>query len=113
MENTLPENRKKEANMDRSDRYINKMNGQRSVRANTEAPYRDYFAEIVAFLCGVISHYAFRFAASVSGFVTVLLFALGIAGGIETEVLPLACGVPLGVMLLCILALLNKARKQD
>ena len=102
---------KQEANMDRSSRYINKMNEQRNARADTEAPYRDYFAELIALICGVVSHYAFRFAASVSGFVTVLLFTLGIAGGIETEVLPLACGIPLGIMLLCILALLNKARK--
>ena len=108
--------------MYRSGRYINEMNRQSCVRASavvreetvrkvTEAPYRDYFAEAVAFIFRVISHYAFRFAASVAGFVTVLLFTLGVAGGIELEILPLACGAPLGVMLLCILTLLNKARK--
>ena len=79
--------------------------------AVNEAPYRDYFAEAVAFIWCLISHYAFRFAASAAGFVAVLLFTIGIAGGIELEVLPLACGIPLGVMLLCILGLLNKARK--
>ena len=108
--------------MDRRGRYINEMNSQKCARASavvkaetvikvTEAPYRDYFAEALAFIFGVISHYAFRFAASVAGFLTVLLFTLGIAGGIELEILPLACGAPLGVMLLCILTLLNKARK--
>ena len=108
--------------MDRSSRYINEMNGQRSAstsavlkaktaREITDAPYRDYFAEALAFIFRVISHYAFRFTASVAGFVTVLLFTLGVAGGIELEVLPLACGVPLGVMLICILSLLNKSRK--
>ena len=109
--------------MDRSSRYINEMNRQGYARASavvkaeaarelTEAPYRDYFAEALAFVCRLLSHYAFRFAASAAGFVTVLLFTLGVAGGIELEFLPLACGAPLGVMLLCILSLLNKARKK-
>ena len=111
-----------EANMDRCGRYSDRINEQGSAKRPTavkaqnprelaDTPYRDYFAEALAFVLSMISHYAFRFAASVAGFVTVLLFTVGIAGGIELEVLPLACGVPLGVMLLCILTLLNKARK--
>lgn len=107
--------------MDRSGRYINEMNKRcaevsvalkaEKAREIAEVPYRDYFAEALAFIYRLISHYAFRFAASVAGFVAVLLFTLGIAGGIELEIIPLACGIPLGVMLLCLLMLLNKARK--
>ena len=108
--------------MDRCGRYSDRINAQASTRKATvvrsqsarelaDSSYRDYFAEVIAFVFSLVTHYAFRFAASVAGFVTVLLFTLGIVGGIELEILPLACGVPLGVMLLCILGLLNKARK--
>lgn len=106
--------------MNRYNGRINKMNGAKgecvavrkaqAVRA-AETGYRDYFAEALSFICRLLSHYAFRFAASAVGFISVLVFTLGIAGGIQLEVLSLACGVPMCVMLLCILALLNKARK--
>ena len=106
--------------MDRYNGRISKMNGTaaecvaarktEAARA-AEAGYRDYFAEALAFVCRVLSHYAFRFAFSAVGFISVLVFTLGIAGGIQLEALSLACGIPMCVMLLCILGFLNKARK--
>ncbi len=90
--------------MDRSNKYL-------STIENSDAGYRDYFAEFVALIVRAISSVAFCNIASLVCFISAFLLTLGVVGGIERNVITYAAGIPLSVMLGCVLLLIEKLRK--
>jgi hypothetical protein len=95
---------RKEEEMDRSNKYLIAIEKE-------EAGYRDYFAELISFVIRALSSVAFFNIASLVCFVSAFLLTLGVVGGIECDLIPYAAGIPLSVMLGCVLLLIEKLRK--
>ena len=89
--------------MDRTNKYM------QNVMATDE--YRDYFAELVAFVVRLFRSDAFLGALSTVTFIFSLLFVVGVVGGIEMNAISYAVAIPTLAMLACALALLHKCRK--
>lgn len=73
--------------------------------------YRDYFAELVSFVCRLLRSDAFCGVLSTVTFIFSFLFVVGVAGGIEMNLISYAVAIPTLAMLLCALALVHKLRK--
>ena len=94
---------REEIEMDRTNKYMQNM-----IEANE---YRDYFAEIVAFVLRLCRSDAFCGVVSTVTFIFSLLFVVGVAGGIEMNLISYTIAIPTLVMLVCVLALVHRVRK--
>ena len=89
--------------MDRTNKYMN--------RISTTTEYRDYLAELVCILLRLARSHTFRTVFSAVTFIASFIFIIGIAGGIEMNAVSYAVGIPVIVMMLCVIALFYKIRK--
>ncbi len=96
--------------MDRNGKYMN-YERERACFDASDVGYRDYFAELILRICRALSDSSLLAALSVVCFMTALVFTLGVVGGIERGIFSYSCGIPLAIMLVCLGAFFNKARR--
>ena len=86
--------------MDRTNKYMH------NVQNTSE--YRDYVAEFIALFLRIVKNDAFRAVFATVTFISSFIFVIGIAGGIEMNLISYTVAIPVLVMMFCVLALAHK-----
>ena len=98
----IKRDKREEIKMDRTNKYM------QNVMATDE--YRDYFAELIAFVARLFRSDAFCGVLSTVTFIFSFFFVIGVVGGIELNLISYVVAIPTLAMLLCLLALVHKLR---